>query len=132
MWLPTAHDFAVGTGSNGRTLNRDEQPEDVNSWSYLALRNSAYQASIDWDVTHLSVAGPGFAGVSFCVGDTTGAWYEGTAHLADALELRGAHGDRARAARYLADIRNAQRHGPTHRRTRHHRGVEERVERLRR
>jgi hypothetical protein len=112
MWQPTVHDFAVGTGDDGRTLNRDEQPEDVNSWSYLALRDPAYRTSLDWDVRHLSVAGSGFAGVSFCAGDRTGAWYEGTAHLAAALEMRGAAGDRTRAARYLTDIRDAQRHGP--------------------
>jgi hypothetical protein len=112
MWQRTSHDFAVGTGSDGRTINRDEQPEDVNTWAYLALRDPTYQASIDWDVTHLSVSGAGFAGVSFCRGDKSGAWYEGTAHLADALELRGADGDRAQARQYLADIRAAQRHGP--------------------
>jgi hypothetical protein len=112
MWQPTVHNFAVGTGNNGRTLNRDEQPEDVNSWSYLAFRDSTYERSLDWDVRHLSVGGSGFAGVSFCAGDRTGAWYEGTANLAAALDLRGEPGDRARAARYLADIRDAQHHGP--------------------
>jgi hypothetical protein len=112
MWQPKRRDFAVGTGNDGRMVNHDEQPEDVNSWSYLALQDARYQASIDWDVAHLSVSGAGFAGVSFCRGDKSGAWYEGTAHLADALKLRGAHGDHARAVRYLADIRAAQRDGP--------------------
>ena len=48
----------------------------------------------------------------FCAGDKSGAWYEGTAHLADALEFRDQPGDQARAAGYLADVRNAQQHGP--------------------
>jgi hypothetical protein len=112
MWRPNRRDFAVGTGNDGRTVNHDEQPEDVNSWSYLALQDPRYQASIGWDVAHLSVSGAGFAGVSFCRGDKSGAWYEGTAHLADALKLRGGRGDHARAVRYLADIRAAQRNGP--------------------
>lgn len=112
MWQPTGKVFVVGTGTDGSTLNRDEQPEDVNSWAYLALADPAYQASVDWDVAHLSVSGTGFAGVSFCRGDKSGAWYEGTAHLADALELRAAAGDHTKALQYLADIRAAQQSGP--------------------
>jgi hypothetical protein len=38
-------------------------------------------------------------------------WFEGTAHLADALELRNAPGDAALAAGYLADIAHAQSSG---------------------
>ena len=41
-----------------------------------------------------------------------GIWYEGTAHLADALEIRGQPGDAARAARYLSAIYHAQARGP--------------------
>ena len=65
-----------------------------------------------WDVNQLSVSGAGFAGVAFCTGDRSGAWYEGTAYLAAALEFRNQPGDQARAARYLTDIRSAQQHGP--------------------
>ncbi len=38
--------------------------------------------------------------------------FEGTAHLADALELRGAPGDAAQAATYLSGIQYAQNNGP--------------------
>jgi len=48
----------------------------------------------------------------FCRGDRSGVWFEGTAHLADALQFRGDPGDAARAARYLSDIYYAQTHGP--------------------
>jgi hypothetical protein len=112
MWIPGQHRFYVGTGDDGVTPNNDEQPEDVNSWSYLALGDSAYAASVDWDVSHLSVSAHGFSGVSFCLGDKSGVWFEGTAHLADALELRARPGDQARAASYLSDIRHAQADGP--------------------
>ena len=54
----------------------------------------------------------GFSGVSPCLADRSGVWFEGTAHLADALEFRGDPGDDALAARYLADIYHAQAHGP--------------------
>jgi hypothetical protein len=54
----------------------------------------------------------GFSGVSFCSGDRSGVWFEGTAHLADALELRDASGDAARAKEYVADVAYAQVSGP--------------------
>jgi hypothetical protein len=86
--------------------------EDVNSWSYLALAEPAYAASLNWEQVHLGVSRRGFAGVSFCTGDRHGVWFEGTAHLADALELRGAGGDASAAEAYLADIAHAQSAGP--------------------
>ena len=58
-----------------------------------------------------AAAGP-LQGVSICPGDRTGVWFEGTAHLADALEIRGQPGDSAQAAAYLADLAYAQAHGP--------------------
>ncbi len=112
MWNATSRSFAVGTLTNGVTINTGEQPEDVNSWSYLALQDPTYAASIDWDVTNLAVTAGGFSGVSFCLGDRSGVWFEGTGHLADALEQRNAPGDSALAQQYLADIANAQANAP--------------------
>jgi len=63
-------------------------------------------------VRNLAVSADALRGVSFCRGDRTGVWFEGTAHLADALRFRRDPGDNARAARYLADIYFAQAHGP--------------------
>jgi hypothetical protein len=112
MWDATAGDFFVGTTDDGVTRNVDEQPEDVNSWSYLALGDSAYASSVGWDVTNLSVTNRSSSGVEFCLGDKDrGVWFEGTAHLVDALEFRQQPGDAARAAQYLADIGVAQLHG---------------------
>lgn len=112
MWDASAGRFFVGTLDNGVTPNDEEQPEDVNSWSYLALQDPAYETSIDWDVENLSVSVGGFSGVSFCLGDKSGVWFEGTAHLADALELRDLPGDVAQADTYLSDIEYAQTNGP--------------------
>jgi hypothetical protein len=112
MWDAGQGRFYVGTTSDGKTPNNSESPEDVNSWSYLALRDPAYAASVGWDVRNLAVSAGAVSGVSFCRGDRTGVWLEGTAHLADALAFRGQPGDDARAARYLADIYHAQAHGP--------------------
>jgi hypothetical protein len=112
MWNASTGSFYVGTTSDGVTPNMAEQPEDVNSWSYLALQDPAYSSSIDWDVQHLSVSAGGFSGASFCQGDKSGVWFEGTAHLADALELRHASGDATLASQYVSDVQFAQTNGP--------------------
>jgi hypothetical protein len=112
MWNPQQGYFDVGTTADGVTPNTALLPEDVNSWSFLALRDPAYAASVTWIMRNLAVTAGGFSGVSSCTGDLSGVWFEGTAHLADALELRGRSGDDALAARYLADIYYAQAHGP--------------------
>jgi len=112
MWNRSTGSFYVGTTTNGVALNTSEQPEDVNSWSYLALQDPAFSSSIDWNVDHLSVSAGGFSGVSFCLGDKSGVWFEGTAHLADALEIRHGNGDAQLANQYLSDIQFAQTNGP--------------------
>jgi hypothetical protein len=111
MYNPIEGFFYVGSGEDGVSINAEVFPEDVNSWSYLAVQNAEWAASLDWDTTHLSVNRRGFAGVSFCTGDRSGVWFEGTAHLADALELRNAPGDAGLASAYLADIAHAQSSG---------------------
>jgi hypothetical protein len=112
MWDGPQHRFYVGTTADGYTPNNSQLPEDVNSWSYLALRDPAYASSLGWDVRNLAVTDGPFHGVSFCRGDRTGVWFEGTAHLADALELSGTAAARAQAATYLSGIRYAQASGP--------------------
>jgi len=112
MWDARAGRFYVGTLDNGITPNKPFKPEDVNSWSYLAFQNPAWAASPSWDVTHLAVSKGGFSGVSFCTGDRSGVWFEGTAHLADALELRNHPGDSQQAQKYRSDVAYAQTNGP--------------------
>jgi hypothetical protein len=112
MWDPRQGRFFVGTTTDGATRNDSVLPEDVNSWSYLALRDRRYAASVGWNVRNLTVSAGGFTGVSSCRASRTGIWYEGTAHLADALEFRGQPGDAAQAARYLSAVYHAQARGP--------------------
>jgi hypothetical protein len=111
MWDAGDGRFYVGTANDGVTPNKTFKPEDVNSWSYLAFANPAWAAAPGWDVANLSSSEGGFNGVSFCSGDRSGVWFEGTAHLADALELRNASGDRAQVQQYLSDIDYAQTNG---------------------
>jgi len=112
MWDQPPGVFDIGTIANGVSSNESVQAEDVNSWSYLALRDPAYAASVGWVIRNLSSAAGRFHGVSVSTCDRGGVWFEGTAHLADALEALGTPADIRRAAGYLADIRFAQEHGP--------------------
>lgn len=112
MWDARAGRFYVGTLDDGVTPNKPFKPEDVNSWSYLAFADSQWASAPTWDTTNLVVNKNGFHGVSFCSGDRSGVWFEGTSHLADALELRSESGDEARAQKYLRDVAYAQANGP--------------------
>jgi hypothetical protein len=112
MWDTAAGRFYLGTGGNGATPESSPAVEDVNSWGYLALRIPAYEQSLDWEERHLAVTANGYHGVSTCTGNRTGVWFEGTAHLADALEFSDEAGDRAQAASYLSDLASAQANGP--------------------
>lgn len=112
MWDPPKGMFWVGTGEDGVKPNRHLLVEDVNSWSYLALRDPSFASSLDWVVKNLAVSKKGFSGVSFCRRARKGVWFEGTAHIADALLARGGPGDDEAAERYLADIEHAQLQGP--------------------
>jgi hypothetical protein len=113
MWDPAQGRFYLGTSGDGVTRNDTAQVEDVNSWSYLALQDPAYAASVGWDVSSLSVPAGRYRGLSYCTGDRSGVWFEGTAQAADALQLRDQPGDSARARSYLADLGYAQAHGPS-------------------
>lgn len=99
--------FYTGTLSDGATINPTPIPEDCQTWSYMALLDTAFQRSIDWAIQHLettdSAASPHtsitgtdkFHGVVFdtaslttSADDPTAVWLEGTAHTAAALAAR--------------------------------------------
>lgn len=47
--------FWTGTLLDGVTINTNPIPEDVNTWSFLALRSNDFAASLDWAKTNLAV-----------------------------------------------------------------------------
>lgn len=112
MWDSKNNRYWVGTGTNGVTLNTGFQPEDVNTWSYLAFEDPAHAASINWDIAHLAATDGAFTGVSFATCDTSKVWFEGTAHLADALVIRNSSGDAAKAQAYRNSLQLAQTTAP--------------------
>ncbi|MBV9280167.1 MAG: Tat pathway signal sequence domain protein [Chloroflexi bacterium] len=116
MWNPDGGFFWTGTGNDGATINKSVIPEDVQTWSYLAMRDNAYARSIDWATSNLAVTdtpqsinsslsgNQSFSGVTFSNAskhpvppsfsyapvDPDGVWFEGTGHAADALLYRNA------------------------------------------
>ena len=47
--------FWTGTLGDGATINTNPIPEDVNTWSFLALQNQEFSGSVDWAKTNLAV-----------------------------------------------------------------------------
>jgi hypothetical protein len=55
MFNATNDFFWTGTLADGATINTSAIPEDVNTWSFLALRDDALAGSVDWAKTNLAV-----------------------------------------------------------------------------
>lgn len=111
MW--SGNHFYIGTGDDGVTVNTgDPTPEDVQTWSWLALRDADFAGSLDWALTHLSATSGAFQGLAYQVDDRSGVWFEGTGHAAAAFAARGRHGDNATAAQLIADIETGQTSAP--------------------
>src|SRR5262249_36876915 len=114
-WDRDAGLFLTGTGADGATINRDNIPEDPQTWSFMALRDDLLATSIDWAKTNLAttdtpqtinsrltgnirINGSSFASLSLRSlapssqfdqsPDPNGVWLEGTAHLAAARSDR--------------------------------------------
>ena len=115
MWdAPSGH-FWTGT-SDPTHIFFNNSPEDVNSWSYLAMQDPNFSVSLDWNKTNLLTTDTTFAfnngwgvfgslrlrvtGMTFAslsklgtvLGDGSvnadAVWIEGTGHLIGALLLR--------------------------------------------
>ncbi len=102
----------TGTGLDGVTVNEDAVPEDVQTWSYLATQDPAYARTVDWAAGRMAATDNGFAGVSFSAVDTSGVWFEGTAHLLAAYQARRAPGDVDKAAALISTLQKAQTPAP--------------------
>ena len=112
MWDWPPGVFDIGTIGNGVTTDDSVQAEDVNSWSLLALQDPAYAGSVGWEIRNLTSRTGRFHGVGLSTCDRGGVWFEGTAHVADALQALRTPADIRRADGYLSDLRYAQAHGP--------------------
>ncbi|GGQ84193.1 hypothetical protein [Kitasatospora griseola] len=102
----------TGTGLDGRTVNEDAVPEDVQTWAYLATLDHAYARTADWAAGRMAATDGPFSGVSFSTVDTSGVWFEGTAHLLAVYQTRQAPGDADKAALLISTLQRAQNSAP--------------------
>jgi hypothetical protein len=124
MYNTTGGFFYTGTNADQITIFTGNIPEDVQTWSYLALRNKAYAPSIDWATSNLittdtpadpnsaltgdvAILGETFASASLVSPPANGSdphavWLEGTGHTAAALFQRAK--DDSRPAKAIHDV----------------------------
>jgi hypothetical protein len=114
MYDAERHGFATGTELDGVTVNRSFTPADVQTWSYLVLHDATPAGSVDYAATAFAAHDGPFDGISATADQRTAVWFEGTAHLALALRLRGSGDDNDRAQRYLATLVVAQQTAENH------------------
>ena len=140
MWNPTSSTtgfFWTGTDNSGVTPNTSIIPEDVQTWSSLALHDRRYASSVDWALKNLATTdtssspnnglsqygtGISISGLAFDtfalsgqrtvtwdprLPDANSVWLEGTAHTADALVFRSVF-DFFTASRLLGNIEKSQ------------------------
>ncbi|MDG4824698.1 hypothetical protein O7635_22840 [Asanoa sp. WMMD1127] len=81
--------FHTGTDVDGVTPNRAFVPADAQTWTYLALRDDRFAASLDYAAREMSAVDGPYRGISSRQGVHDQVWFEGTAHLALARRLRG-------------------------------------------
>lgn len=138
MFEPNGGFFYTGTNADQITIAKGIVPEDVQTWSYLAMQSKTYGVSLDWVKTNLvtidtpsspysSLKGLGniriegetfdTASLATTGNDPEAVWLEGTAHTATALLFRRLEkqddvpfyrGDLKTAKRLLNNIRFAQ------------------------
>ncbi|PQZ55304.1 MULTISPECIES: hypothetical protein [unclassified Microbacterium] len=102
----------TGTGLDGSTINTRPIPLDAQTWSSLATGDPRYGAALDWTLDNLIATDGPYTGPSISEVDVSKAWFEGSGHLALALELRDAPGDADQVETLLSSIRLAQRDAP--------------------
>jgi hypothetical protein len=138
MWNRAGRFFWTGTlggvpGEDPNVINTGNIPEDVQTWSLLALGDGRYESSVDWVTRKLSntdggpssqlPAGVTVSGVTYSTGaktitgtvsgsdlpnNRTAVWLEGTGHTALALLERDNRGDTEQARRLLHETVVAQ------------------------
>ncbi|WP_136050681.1 hypothetical protein [Microbacterium sp. K36] len=102
----------TGTLLDGSTINTRPIPLDAQTWSLLGTGDARYGSAVDWTLAHLVAQDGPYRGPSISDVDVSKVWFEGSGHLALALQERAAAGDQARAEELLADIRLVQRDAP--------------------
>jgi hypothetical protein len=102
----------TGTLLDGSTINTRPIPLDAQTWSYLATGDARYGSALTWTIDNMIATDGPYQGPSISDADVSKVWFEGSANLALALQLRGDTGDADRAETLLSSIRLAQQDAP--------------------
>ena len=111
MYNSTDGYFFTGTLGDQISINYYPVPEDVQTWSYLALRDNKYKQTIDWALANLKTTDTAgstdssltgtetFTGLAYdsaslntTAYDPNAVWLEGTSHTIAALTARAIYG----------------------------------------
>ncbi|HID61128.1 MAG TPA: hypothetical protein EYP49_00050, partial [Anaerolineae bacterium] len=109
LWNEAGGHFWTGTLNDGASINPSPIPEDAQSWGLMALGEvSRYGAGITWAEDSLLV--DPCPGCEACKGFRfsdrgAGCWWEGTAHMVIALQIKG---ESDKADQFLAALRKVQ------------------------
>ncbi|MFH1702235.1 MAG: hypothetical protein ABIB41_02225 [Nitrospirota bacterium] len=85
MWDVEERHFWTGTFEDGITINKDNIPTDINTWSLMVL-GDRYSDGMRWVENNCFTVTDGFKGFDFN-NDRDGVWFEGTAHAVLAYKL---------------------------------------------
>ncbi|KJQ54201.1 hypothetical protein [Microbacterium sp. SA39] len=102
----------TGTLLDGSTVNTRPIPLDAQTWSYLGTVDARYGSALNWTIDNMIATDGPYQGPSISDADVSKVWFEGSANLALALQLRGEAGDAGRAESLLSSIRLVQQDAP--------------------
>jgi hypothetical protein len=125
MYNPTGGYFYTGTLGDQITINTFPIPEDVQTWSYLALLDNKFKKTIDWALDNLQTTDTAsatdssltgsetFTGLDFDTAsltttqyDPNAVWLEGTSHTIASLTARAVAGSGSFTSR-IKDLETA-------------------------
>lgn len=116
MWNSKECHFWTGTLDDGRTINQTVVPEDVQTWGLMALGQvRKYGCSINW-VENYCYVDPcpvckDWKGFDFSYdfsnkeNNREGVWWEGTAHMCVALQIKN---ENEKSSEFINELRRVQ------------------------
>jgi len=106
MWDSSKGHFWTGTLNDGVTINKKVIPLDIQCWGLMVLDDvNKYGTAVNnWAQNNCSVNCDGFTGFDFDT-DKDGVWFEGTAHMCLAYQLKG---EIEKSGEYISELREAQ------------------------
>ena len=102
MWEPGLRHFWTGTLDDGRSINYNSIPLDIQTWAVMAFGN--YNHALSWAEENCYTEADGFKGFDFN-NDKDGVWFEGTGQMAVAYQIKE---ETEKRNIYVEELRKAQ------------------------